>query len=70
MQQPSKHIIVQLIDGTGRALGNMRLPSHLRLDDLERLAFAAGSPSLSAHVEPHVTGMVREHTKVMQGAAQ
>jgi len=52
-------IAVQLIDSTGRVLGNMRLPSGVRLADLERLAFAAGHQSLSEHIEQRIAAEVR-----------
>ena len=52
-------IAVQLIDSTGRVLGNLRLPSHLSLADLERLALAAGSPSLEDHIEQRIAAEVR-----------
>jgi len=52
-------IAVQLIDSTGRVLGNMRLPSGVRLADLEQLAFAAGSPSLEEHIEQRIAAEVR-----------
>jgi hypothetical protein len=52
-------IAVQLIDSTGRVLGNLRLPSHLSLADLERLALAAGSPSLEDHIEQQLAAEVR-----------
>ena len=46
-------IAVQLIDSTGRVLGNMRLPAGVRLSDLEQLALAAGHQSLPEHIEEH-----------------
>ncbi|WP_039802150.1 hypothetical protein [Azotobacter chroococcum] len=52
-------IAVQLIDSTGRVLGNMRLPADVRLADLERLALAAGSPSLEKHIEQRFAAEVR-----------
>ncbi|SFB31907.1 hypothetical protein [Azotobacter beijerinckii] len=52
-------IAVQLIDSTGRVLGNMRLPADVRLADLERLAFAAGHRSLSEHLEQYLAAEVR-----------
>ncbi|TBW08298.1 hypothetical protein E0E50_15170 [Azotobacter chroococcum subsp. isscasi] len=50
-------IAVQLIDSTGRVLGNLRLPSHLSLTDLERLAFAADHQP--QHVEQPLAAEVR-----------
>ncbi|ASL27867.1 hypothetical protein [Azotobacter chroococcum] len=46
-------IAVQLIDSTGRVLGNLRLPSHLSLADLDQLALAAGHQPLPEHIEEH-----------------
>ncbi|GAB3471344.1 hypothetical protein [Azotobacter salinestris] len=57
-------IAVQLIDSTGRVLGNLRLPAGVRLADLERLAFEAGSPSLEKHIEQQLAAEVR--TKAME----
>ncbi|SEJ43763.1 hypothetical protein SAMN04244572_04544 [Azotobacter beijerinckii] len=52
-------IAVQLIDSTGRVLGNLRLPSGVRLADLEQLALAAGHRSLSEHLEQYLATEVR-----------
>jgi hypothetical protein len=52
-------IAVQLIDSTGRVLGNLRLPANVRLADLEQLALAAGSPSLEKHIEQQLAAEVR-----------
>jgi hypothetical protein len=59
--QHAKHntITVQLIDTAGRSLGRLRLPSNLNIDDLERLAVAAGSPSIASHLEQHLSNAVR-----------
>lgn len=51
-------IAVQLIDSTGRVLGNLRLPAGVRLADLEQLALAAGSPSLEDHIEQRIAAEV------------
>lgn len=46
-------IAVQLIDSTGRVLGNMHLPAGVRLGDLEQLALAAGHQPLPEYTEEH-----------------
>ncbi|WP_349618542.1 hypothetical protein [Azotobacter salinestris] len=58
--QQQQNITVQLIDAAGRSLGRLSLPSNLSLPDLERLCVAAGSPSLSAHLEQHVAAKARQ----------
>ncbi|SEJ09588.1 hypothetical protein SAMN04244572_04196 [Azotobacter beijerinckii] len=52
-------IAVQLTDSSGRVLGNLRLPSHLSLADLERLAFAAGHQPQPDHIEQPLAAEVR-----------
>lgn len=59
-------IAVQLIDSTGRVLGNLRLPAGVRLSDLEQLALAAGHQSLPEHIEDRTTTKAPEAVEVMQ----
>ncbi|MFB8830061.1 hypothetical protein ACE0DR_13780 [Azotobacter sp. CWF10] len=57
-------IAVQLIDSTGRVLGNMRLPAGVRLADLEQLALAAGSSSLADRIEQQLAAEV--HARALE----
>ena len=57
-------IAVQLIDSTGRVLGNLRLPAGVRLSDLEQLALAAGHQSLPEHIEEHTAA--KAHANAMK----
>lgn len=55
-------IAVQLIDNTGRVLGNMRLPGGVRLADLERLALAVGHQRQPGHTEGRIAVQPHGHT--------
>lgn len=57
--QHTKNITVHLIDAAGRSLGRLSLPPSISLIDLERLALAAGSPSLADHIEQQLAAEVR-----------
>ncbi|MDV7210126.1 hypothetical protein [Azotobacter beijerinckii] len=59
-------IAVQLIDSTGRVLGNMRLPAGVRLADLEQLALAAGHQPLPGHIEDRTATKAPEAVEVVQ----
>lgn len=59
-------IAVQLIDSTGRVLGNMHLPAGVRLGDLEQLALAAGHQPLHEHTATKAHASATEAKEVTQ----